>query len=203
MAFDANEYPPDDCRVEDEMSTGLTNTHITCSLKNNAFFVLHYVVNVALHYYILHRFSRFFLPLELSRTALLGCRFATSRLREAARWQLNYTFTHRKLKPWKIINWLKETSRSSRLSWHLKLVTDSLSLSPGGEGGALPYITYTGMCRPTGSWFWSSWFRMGYPFQRRFLERGIKNCGSRLYLLLKIVADYEEAFIWCISRTKK
>ena len=35
----------------------------------------------------------------------------------------------------------------------------------------------------------------GYPFQRRFLERGIKNCGSRLYLLLKIVADYEEAFI--------
>ena len=40
-------------------------------------------------------------------------------------------------------------------------------------GGALPYITYTGMCRPTGSWFWSSWFRKGYPFQRRFLERGI------------------------------
>ena len=31
---------------------------------------------------------------------------------------------------------------------------------------------------------------MGYPFQRRFLERGIKNCGSRLYLLLKIVADW-------------
>ena len=71
-----------------------------------------------------------------------------------------------------------------------------------GEG-ALPYITYTGMCRPTGSWFWSSWFRTGYPFPRRFLERGIKNCGSGLYLLLKIVADYEEAFIWCISRTNK
>ena len=35
----------------------------------------------------------------------------------------------------------------------------------------------------------------GYPFQRRFLERDIKNCESRLYLLLKIVADYEEAFI--------
>ena len=43
---------------------------------------------------------------------------------------------------------------------------------PGG-GGVLPYITYTGMCRPKGSWFWSSWFRTGYPFQRRFLERGI------------------------------
>ena len=37
--------------------------------------------------------------------------------------------------------------------------------------------------------------RTGYPFQRRFLERGIKTCGSRLYLLLKIVADYNKAFI--------
>ena len=37
----------------------------------------------------------------------------------------------------------------------------------------LPYITYTGMCHPKGSWFWSFWFRTGYPFQRRFLERGI------------------------------
>ena len=72
---------------------------------------------------------------------------------------------------------------------------------PGG--GVLPYITYTVMCRQTGSWFWSSWFRTGYPFQRRFLERGLKNCGSRVYLLLKIVADYEEAFILCISRTNK
>ena len=31
---------------------------------------------------------RFFLPLEQSRTALLGCRLAASGLREAARWQL-------------------------------------------------------------------------------------------------------------------
>ena len=54
----------------------------------------------------------------------------------------------------------------------------------GGGGGGTPVITYTGMCRPT-----------GYPFQRRFLEWGIKNCESRLYLLLKIVADYKEAFI--------
>ena len=30
------------------------------------------------------------------------------------------------------------------------------------------------MCRPTaGVEIWSSWFRTGYPFQRRFLERGI------------------------------
>ena len=41
------------------------------------------------------------------------------------------------------------------------------------RGGILPYITYMGMCRPKGSWFWSFWFRTGYPFQRRFLERGI------------------------------
>ena len=46
------------------------------------------------------------------------------------------------------------------------------SCKPGGWG-VLPYITYTGMCHPTGSRFWSSWFRTGYPFQRRFLERGI------------------------------
>ena len=41
--------------------------------------------------------------------------------------------------------------------------------TPGG--GVLPYITYTGMCRPTGSWFWSSWFRTGNPFQRRFARK--------------------------------
>ena len=35
--------------------------------------------------------SRFFLPLKQSRTALLGCRLAASRLREAARWQLKHT----------------------------------------------------------------------------------------------------------------
>ena len=34
-----------------------------------------------------------------------------------------------------------------------------------------PMITFTGMYRSTGSWFWSSWFRTGYSFQRRFLER--------------------------------
>ena len=35
----------------------------------------------------------------------------------------------------------------------------------------------------------------GRDFEAPDLERGIKNCGSRLYLLLKIVADYEEVFI--------
>ena len=43
--------------------------------------------------------SRFFLPLEQSRTALLGCRLAASGLREAARWQL---FSHKVLVHWKL-----------------------------------------------------------------------------------------------------
>ena len=58
---------------------------ITCSLDNNAFSVLHYVVNVALHYYMLHRFEFFSAPGTVSRTALLGLRLSASRLREDAR----------------------------------------------------------------------------------------------------------------------
>ena len=54
---------------------------------------------------------------------------------------------------------------------HHSLIAYAKSKSRGV--GVLPYITYTGMCRPKGSWFWSSWFRTGYPFQRPFLERGI------------------------------
>ena len=46
---------------------------------------------VALHYSMLHPFETF-LPLEQSRTALLGCRLAALRLREAARWQLSLAF---------------------------------------------------------------------------------------------------------------
>ena len=30
-------------------------------------------------------------------------------------------------------------------------------------GEVLPHSTYTGMCRPTWSWFWISWSRTGYP----------------------------------------
>ena len=39
---------------------------ITCSLENNAFSVLHYVVNVVLHYYMLHRFEFFSAPGTIS-----------------------------------------------------------------------------------------------------------------------------------------
>ena len=100
------------------------------------------------------------------------------------------------------IHWFFRFNYSRHIYDILAFVAVSLTTSITNvetPGRVLPYITYTGMCRPTGSWFWSSWFRI----QRRFLERGIKNCGSRRYLLLKIVADYEEAFIWCISRTNK
>ena len=45
---------------------------ITCSLGNNAFSLLYYIM-VALHSSMLDRDSRFFLPLKQSRTALLDC----------------------------------------------------------------------------------------------------------------------------------
>ena len=51
--------------------------------RNNAFSVLHYVIKVTLHFLMLHRFQ-IHSPLELSRSALQGCRLAASRLREAA-----------------------------------------------------------------------------------------------------------------------
>ena len=72
-----------------------------------------------------------------------------------------------------------------------------------GRGGYSHTLPIRVCAAQRGSDFEAADFRTGYPFQRRFLERGIKNCGSRLYLLFKIVADYEEAFIWCLSRTNK
>ena len=75
---------------------------------------------------------------------------------------------------------------------------------PGGGGGGTPRHYLYGYVPPNGVVILKLLiFRTGYPFQRRFLERGVKNCGSRLYLLLKVVDDYEEAFIWCINRTNK
>ena len=58
----------------------------TCSLENNAFSVLLYVIKITLHGLMLHRFE-IHSALELLRTAFLGYRLAASRLREAARWQ--------------------------------------------------------------------------------------------------------------------
>ena len=59
----------------------------TCSIENNAFSVLHYVIKVTLHYLMLHRLE-IHSSLELSRSAFSGCRLAASRLRSAACWQL-------------------------------------------------------------------------------------------------------------------
>ena len=42
---------------------------------------------------------------------------------------------------------------------------------------------------------WVCAAQRGRDFEAADLERGTKYFGSRLYLLLKIVADYEEAFI--------
>ena len=93
---------------------------------------------------------------------------------------------------WDVLVMFRTVGTSSKLNWK----------PGGGGGGLLPYITYTGMCHPTGSWFWSSWFRTGYPFQRRFLEPG-KKIVDHSFIFCLIVADYEEAFIWCISRKNK
>ena len=64
----------------------------TCSLENNAFCVRLYVIKATLHYLMLHRFE-IHSALQLWRTAILCCRrFAASRLREAARWQLMHSY---------------------------------------------------------------------------------------------------------------
>ena len=58
-------------------------------------------------------------------------------------------------------------------------IVDILGACPGGYSHTLPIR----VCAA----------QRGRDFEAPDLERGIKNCGSRLYLLLKIVADYEEA----------
>ena len=51
-----------------------------------SFSVLHYVINITLHYLMLHRLE-IHSALELLHMALLCCRLAALRLRKAARWQ--------------------------------------------------------------------------------------------------------------------
>ena len=69
IAYDANENPPDDWLKTGWARDSQTRTRlvdslicITCSLKNNELSVLHYVINVALHYWVLHRFEIFSAP---------------------------------------------------------------------------------------------------------------------------------------------
>ena len=55
----------------------------------------------------------------------------------------------------------------------------------GGGGGGYSHTLPIRLCAAQrGRDFEAPDFnRTGYPFQMCFLERGIKNCGSRLYLL--------------------
>ena len=66
IAYDANEYPPDYWlktvwAQDSQTRTWLVDSLfcITCSLKNNAFSVLHYVMKIALNYYMVHQFEIF------------------------------------------------------------------------------------------------------------------------------------------------
>ena len=95
-AYDANKSTRR--LVEDGINTGLTSTHTApgCQLSSVSpvrwktqcilFSTLRLKSYLTLLCYI---DSRFFLPLELSRTSLLGCRLAALRFWVAARWQLD------------------------------------------------------------------------------------------------------------------
>ena len=73
--------------------------------------------------------------------------------------------------------WLMDTTDLPRSFEHEIIPSTTLTRQPRG---VLPYITYTGMCCATGSWFWSSWFRTGYPFQRHFLGEIVLERGANL-----------------------
>ena len=83
FASDSGKILTEDLVNKSQRIRGFAHTHtahgfcITYLLKNNAFSVLNYIINVALHYYML----------ELSQTVLLGCCLTASCLHEAACWQ--------------------------------------------------------------------------------------------------------------------
>ena len=74
------------------MSTGLTNTHTARGFSDLYHVVrsktMHSLFCITSWLLLCYIDSRFSLPLEQSRTALLGCCLAASCLRAAARWQL-------------------------------------------------------------------------------------------------------------------
>ena len=88
IAYDANENPPDDWLKTGWARDSQTRTRlvdslicITCSLENNELSVLHYVINVGLHYQVLHRFEIFSAPgtIALGSIRLPPRRLASSR----------------------------------------------------------------------------------------------------------------------------
>ena len=64
---------------------------------------------------------------------------------------------------------------------------------PGGGGTPIHYLYR--YLPPNGVVILKLLIQNGVSISEAFSRKGYKNCGSRLYLLLKIVADYEEAFI--------
>ena len=94
IACDANEYPPDYWLKMVWAQGSQTRTQlldslfcITCSLKINAFSVLHYAMKIALNYCMLHQFEIFSTPGTIAHCSI-RLRLAASCLREAAHWQL-------------------------------------------------------------------------------------------------------------------
>ena len=64
--------------------------------------------------------------------------------------------------------WQEYKSRHEKLNLRKSLQNGSKSTQeeadPGGVGGVLPYNSYTGMCRPTGSYFWDFDLKRGIIF---------------------------------------
>ena len=70
-------------------------------------------------------------------------------------------------------------------------------LKPGGGGGrgGTPIHYLHWYVPPNGVVILKLLIQNGVSISEAFSRTGYKNCGSRLHLLLKIVTDYEEAFI--------
>ena len=73
--------------------------------------------------------------------------------------------------------------------------SNALSKTPGGGGGGVTPIHYLyGYVPPNGVVIWSSWFRKWYPFQRRFLERGIISIIFRMHESSSFVSSHLKLF---------
>ena len=62
-----------------------------------------------------------------------------------------------------------------------------------GPGGVLPYNSYSGMCRPTGSYFWDSDLKRGIIF-RTFSERGTTFQMHESFQILSTISRVERGF---------
>ena len=61
---------------------------------------------------------------------------------------------------------------------------------PGGGGGVLPYNGYTGMCRPTGSYFWDSGLKRGIIF-KSFSRTGYNFQMHESFIILSAILTVE------------